>query len=379
MADTSTQPVGGAPFPPRPKAIATFLASDDFLPGCQTLLHSIKTHLVKAKDYPPETVVLLSSKLSNSASVKSQLQFFCDRIIIVDHIPILRNSTEDNSSHVQQWDENCGWTKLHCLVIKDVSHLLHIDDNETTKRVGLLAAAPDIFPPDKFNAGVMVLRPSKTVFDDMMNRIPNETSNRNSNQQLGQCKSYDGGDTGFLNAYYPTWYNSMPPYSRLSFGYNAQRFMHHCTFEKQPKYWNEAIADLSIIHFSSSPKPWEVLNGAGSGMELVEGSVVDKVRQCTTGALESLWQKSYEQSQQYYNRQVKKQHVRQSEKKPSSAKLDNSKPKTKLSPHQMVQRRYKELRKMGHSTSQAMEKARDEYGMNVEYDPCRAVGQMFGL
>ena len=357
---------------------------------------SNQTHLVKAKDYPPETVVLLSSKLSNSASVKSQLQFFCDRIIIVDHIPIHHgNSTEDNSSHVQQWDENCGWTKLRlfelesyntilyidadCLVIKDVSHLLHVDDNETTKRVGLLAAAPDIFPPDKFNAGVMVLRPSKTVFDDMMNRIPTETSNSNSNQQLGQCKSYDGGDTGFLNAYYPTWYNSMPPYSRLSFGYNAQRFMHHCTFEKQPKYWNEAIADLSIIHFSSSPKPWEVLNGAGSGMELVEGSVVDKVRQCTTGALESLWQKSYEQSQQYYNRQVKKQHVRQSEKKPSSAKLDNSKPKAKLSPHQMVQRRYKELRKMGHSTSQAMQKARDEYGMNVEYDPCRAVGQMFGL
>ena len=32
----------GAQFPPRPKAIATFLASDDFLPGCQTLLHSIK-------------------------------------------------------------------------------------------------------------------------------------------------------------------------------------------------------------------------------------------------------------------------------------------------------------------------------------------------
>lgn len=43
MADTtSTQPVGGEPFPPRPKAIATFLATNDFLPGCQTLLHSVK-------------------------------------------------------------------------------------------------------------------------------------------------------------------------------------------------------------------------------------------------------------------------------------------------------------------------------------------------
>jgi hypothetical protein len=35
----------GAPFPPRPKAIATFLASADFVPGCQTLLHSLKVNI----------------------------------------------------------------------------------------------------------------------------------------------------------------------------------------------------------------------------------------------------------------------------------------------------------------------------------------------
>lgn len=40
-ADTPSA-VNGAQFPPRPKAIATFLASDDFLPGCETLLHSVK-------------------------------------------------------------------------------------------------------------------------------------------------------------------------------------------------------------------------------------------------------------------------------------------------------------------------------------------------
>ena len=34
--------VSGAPFPPRPKAIATFISSEDFLPGVQTLLHSLK-------------------------------------------------------------------------------------------------------------------------------------------------------------------------------------------------------------------------------------------------------------------------------------------------------------------------------------------------
>lgn len=352
-------------------------------------------------EYPPELVVLLSSKVSND-SVKPRLQFFCDRIITVDHIPIQHNSAKENyQSHVQQWDENCGWTKLRlfelgsydtilyidadCLVVKDVSHLLHVDAKESVKEAGLLAAAPDIFPPDKFNAGVMVLRPSKSVFDDMMSRLPIETNG----DSIQQCTSYDGGDTGFLNSYYPGWYRDMPPYSRLSFGYNAQRFMHHCTFAKQPKYWNEGIKDLRIIHFSSSPKPWELaLNTVqentkeGGSSELLSTEENDKIQQ-TSRALEKMWQTTFEQSQQYYKNKLKKQQARKgcekSHKSPASTAAASSKPKAKLSPHQMVQRRYKELRKMGYSTSNAMKTARDEYGMNQEYDPCKAVGQMFGL
>ena len=42
VATTEFRAASGAPFPPRPKAIATFLASEDFVPGCQALLHSVK-------------------------------------------------------------------------------------------------------------------------------------------------------------------------------------------------------------------------------------------------------------------------------------------------------------------------------------------------
>ena len=46
--------VNGAPFPPRPKAVATFLSSKDFLPGCQTLLHSIKvSRRTRCKHFVP--------------------------------------------------------------------------------------------------------------------------------------------------------------------------------------------------------------------------------------------------------------------------------------------------------------------------------------
>lgn len=343
--------------------------------------------------------MLQSSKVSDKAAVKTKLQFSCDRFITVDHIPIDSNCMKDSSSHVQQWDENCGWTKLRifelesydvilyidadCLVVKDISSLLHIDKGETCKRYGLLAAAPDIFPPDKFNAGVMVIRPSKLVFDDMMNHLPSTSSDEDSNQNC--CNTYDGGDTGFLNSYYPTWFTEMPSYSRLSFGYNAQRFMHHCTFEKQPKYWDDGIDDLRIIHFSSSPKPWETVsyakqtNGESNDASKILGENEKEKLQQSSGALESLWQTAYKQSRQYYAKELKKQQAQKLTKKSPQPKAVNAKPKVKLSPHQMVQRRYKELRRMGYSTTKAMQTARDEYGMNGEYDPCRAVGQMFGL
>ncbi|KAL3803174.1 hypothetical protein HJC23_003449 [Cyclotella cryptica] len=364
-------------------------------------------------EYPPEIIVLLSSKISSDVTIKTRLHpFFCDRVLPVQHIPINRNANRcaQSESHVREWDENCGWTKLRifelesydtvlyidadCLVVKDISHLLHIDttasksdkSTETTKRFGLLAAAPDIFPPDKFNAGVMVIRPSKSIFDDMMSRLPFcDTSNRDSNNEIKHCKSYDGGDTGFLNSYYPNWYKDMPPYSRLSFGFNAQRFMHHCTFDKQPNYWNDGIDDLRIIHFSSSPKPWDtspdtmkISRGVTTASELLAVEEGDQIKQ-SCRALESLWQTVFAQSQCYYEKELKKRQATKASSTRTLRAADTPPAKDKFSPHQMMHKRYKELRRKGYSTSQAMEKARTEYGMNQEFDPCRAVGQMFGL
>ena len=248
-------------------------------------------------------------------------------------------------SHVQSWDEHCGWTKLRlfeldsydtilyidadCLVVKDVSHLLQVDkatnsescsDGQIQKqlRTGLLAAAPDIFPPDKFNAGVMVLRPSKSLFQDMMSCLPltNSTNGEKSGQST-TCNSYDGGDTGFLNSYFPHWYRDMPSYSRLPFGYNAQRFMHHCTYDKQPKYWDEGIENIWIVHLSSSPKPWEPSTSQQPSESIEKRKTseiyldgtdmksIQSVKKC--GILENMWLMAYQKSQLYYMEKRQKQ------------------------------------------------------------------------
>ncbi|TYZ64869.1 hypothetical protein PybrP1_010590 [[Pythium] brassicae (nom. inval.)] len=104
------------------------------------------------------------------------------------------------------------------------------------------AAAPDVFPPDRFNAGVLVVRPDAALFAQMLARV----------QEL---PSYDGGDTGFLNAFFPRWFEADAA-SRLPFGYNAQRTMHWLVNAKNPGYW-AAIQPLKILHLSSNPKPWE--------------------------------------------------------------------------------------------------------------------------
>merc|ERR1711920_266889 len=71
---------------------------------------------------------------------------------------------------------------------------------------------PDVFPPDRFNAGVIVLEPSQALLAEMVAQIPN-------------LPSHDGGDTGFLNAFFPDWYQ-WPAEHRLPFRYNALRTMY---------------------------------------------------------------------------------------------------------------------------------------------------------
>eukprot|EP01069_Polyplicarium_translucidae_P001628 Polyplicarium_translucidae@DN1746_c0_g1_i1.p1 len=71
------------------------------------------------------------------------------------------------------------------------------------------AFAPDVFPPDRFNAGVFVCTPSVAVFSEMQNG-------------MSTMASHDGGDTGFLNSFFPTWFEWDADH-RLPFNCNAQR------------------------------------------------------------------------------------------------------------------------------------------------------------
>lgn len=106
----------------------------------------------------------------------------------------------------------------------------------------------EYFEADKFNAGVMVLRPCQRTFEAMLKLAPS-------------APSHDGGDTGFLNTFFSQWYLG-PPATRLPFRYNAQRTLYWMTSARQPGYW-DIVKPIKVLHFSSNPKPWDCVSKKG--------------------------------------------------------------------------------------------------------------------
>ena len=164
-------------------AIVTLVTSEDFVIGAQVLAHSLicSNPLLQELDHIV-FAVLVTANIKH-ASRRLLLSSGFDRVIEVDAIP---NPSPASSVHVASWHA-VGFTKLRiwsltqfakvlyidadCVVLRDVTHLL------TAPRFAkvALAAAPDVFPPDHFNAGVMLC-------------------------EVACVASYDGGDTGLLNA-----------------------------------------------------------------------------------------------------------------------------------------------------------------------------------
>jgi glycogenin glucosyltransferase len=393
----------GAVLPPRPDAIITMLTTDDFMPGAQTLLYSVKVRvhfislsffmvlrsshscfcivqkaLPSTLSYPPELVVLVTPNVSQ-ATRQALYPAFCTRILQVEPIAFPQSSKPTISSHFESGE----LTKLHifqlevyhtllyidadCLVVKDVSHLLELGKVHT-ESVALIAAAPDIFPPDKFNAGVMVVRPSQSVFDNMM-------------AEASVLTSYDGGDTGFLNAYFSEWYTDMPSTAKLSFGYNAQRFLYHCTHEKQPNYWDMAV-DLHVIHFSSSPKPWATIGRLKQEAQEHLGEQGEEMLRKTAkfAELETLWRKWYRLAGTFGERRAKEK-VKEERQATSAAARQEPAMNNPKDLQKLFTKRYRQLRREGKPAAEAMAMARSQYGLDATDDTPAAtqVATMFGM
>ncbi|MEO7329950.1 MAG: glycosyltransferase family 8 protein [Minicystis sp.] len=215
-------------------AYATTLCNgDSYAPGVETLGKSLK-----ARGTQVPMVAMVTEDVSREARARLVAQGWKIR----DVSPILNPSTSplfprfDNVfTKLRAWE----LTEFDKVVFLDADTLVLQNIDELFDRPEI-AAAPDFFMPDRFNSGVMVLVPSPKTFGKMV-------------QALASSGSYDGGDQGFLNNYFESWY-AMSVEHRLPAGYN----MHHFVYQflrAHSSVCKELDKEIKIIHYTLQ-KPW---------------------------------------------------------------------------------------------------------------------------
>lgn len=110
------------------------------------------------------------------------------------------------------------------LVLQNIDHLFDLDVD--------FAAAPDIGWPDIFNSGVFFTKPSIATYAALRNLAT-------------AGLSFDGGDQGLLNSFYPS-------YKRLSFTYNVTP---SAGYQYLPAY-RHFETQVKVAHFIGVNKPW---------------------------------------------------------------------------------------------------------------------------
>lgn len=144
------------------------------------------------------------------------------------------------------------YTKLHAFRLGFLDRVVHVDsDAVVLQPVDELfdgddfAAVPDagldLPTREHFNSGVFAVSPSAALFDDMMSR-------------LATTASYDGGDQGFLNAYFPSW-RALDPV----FNTTKRIFSHHSALFDDD--------DVRVLHYVGA-KPWQPGRSGGRYDEL---------------------------------------------------------------------------------------------------------------
>ena len=156
------------------------------------------------------------------------------------------------------------------LVVKPIDHVLWTYSNAS------FVAAPEIFPPDTFNSGVMVLTPSLATFRLLLQL----------NQDIG---SNDGGDQGVLNrGLCPNWYtadSTDPHCARLPWRYNVEYHL----FTLQHIYTTTTQQPVPAVLHYIGLKPWKVLQMDYTGT--LDPSVKARLLELTDAHL--LWRDAF--------------------------------------------------------------------------------------
>ncbi|MGZ5969990.1 MAG: glycosyltransferase family 8 protein [Polyangiales bacterium] len=214
--------------------VTLLTGGDRYLPGVEVLGRSLDATGTRA-----DKVVLVSDDVPEHAREQLRAQGWILRE--VEPIP----NPHPSSRHMMERFANV-YTKLRAwelvewdrVVFLDADTLVLANIDDLFERPDF-AAAPDFFLPDRFNSGVMSLRPSRETFDAML-------------ATLADATSYDGGDQGFLNTFFDWW--NMPVDNRLGVGFNMPNFIYQFMMG-HPVARQGVEHEVKILHYLVQ-KPW---------------------------------------------------------------------------------------------------------------------------
>lgn len=221
------------------KAYVTLLSGGDaYVPGVEVLGRS----LAKSGSAVPR-IAMVTADVGADARQTLRAQGW----VLRDVEPIANPSPENELfprfdgvfTKLRAWE----LVDLDRVVVLDADTLVLQNIDDLFERTGF-AAAPDFFMPDRFNSGVMVLAPSQDTFERMV-------------QALAVAGSYDGGDQGFLNSFFPDWY-AMAAAHRLPVGYNVPNFIFQF-LRGHPTLRATLEREARVVHYLVQ-KPWKALS-----------------------------------------------------------------------------------------------------------------------
>eukprot|EP00158_Paraphelidium_tribonemae_P002883 Partr_v1_DN25753_c0_g1_i1_m74639 putative glycogenin len=211
------------------EAFVTLLTSDNYAVGALVLAHSLRDHSTTK-----QLAVIVSESVSQN--VRDQLKAVFDHVIPVESIA---STSRENLRALGRPELLFTYTKLQVWNLTQFRKVVFLDaDTLVVSNVDdlfaheELSACPDMGWPDCFNSGVFVATPSAETFGKLMAFAASEGS-------------FDGGDQGILNDFFPNW-------KRLPFLYNVGLTTSYTYTPAYKRYG----ANAKILHFFGVDKPW---------------------------------------------------------------------------------------------------------------------------
>lgn len=224
------------------RAFVTLLTSDSFLPGILVLQKSLqkygshyKLFCLTTNNLSEQThIKLIAAEITpiSIPNLPSQYQTMYHKLYIWNLVQY------EKIVYLDAGQEDTTRRRKICLTISFVDLLIRANIDELFDVEGDFAAAPDVCL-GFFNSGVMVIKPSEDVFQQLIAALSTE--------------SYDKGDQGLLNVHFKDWFLGNQSY-RLHPKYNMPFIL--CANTPHYSEYIEKKTPIKIIHFWGSVKPW---------------------------------------------------------------------------------------------------------------------------